>query len=70
MLYKFRIKNKKDFYEREDIKRALKICVDSFECMKKKKDLIFDNAINSLQERTKPLKKKLTEMKRISKKQE
>ena len=66
MLYKFRIKNKKDFYEceKEDIKRAFKNCVESFECMKKKKDMTFDNAINSLQERTKPLKKKITEMKR------
>jgi hypothetical protein len=59
MLYKYKIKNKKDFYEcdQEDIKRAFKNCVESFECMKKKKDLIFDNTINSLQERTKPIKK-------------
>ena len=65
MLYNFRIKNKKDFYEceQEDIKKAFKNCVESFECMKKKKDLTFDKAINSLQERTKPLKKKITEMK-------
>jgi prophage antirepressor-like protein len=66
MLYKFRIKNKKDFYEcdQQDIKRAFKNCVESFECMKKKKDLTFDNTIKSLQERTKPLKKKIIEVKK------
>lgn len=66
MLYKFRIKNKKDFYEcdKENIKKSFDNCIKSFECIEnKKKDITFDNAIKSLQSRTKPLREKIKKLK-------
>lgn len=69
MLYKFRVKNRKDFYEcsNEDVKKAFENCKKSFECMKNKKDLSFDKVINSLQARTKPLKEKIKDLKNKAK---
>jgi prophage antirepressor-like protein len=50
MLYKFRIINRKSFYEysKEQIKKAFKTCIKSFECMKEK-NMSFDKTIDSLQ---------------------
>ncbi|ATZ81219.1 BRO-N domain-containing GIY-YIG nuclease [Bodo saltans virus] len=66
MLYNFRIKYRKDFYECEekDIKKAFNNCIESFECMKSdKKKITFDKTINNLQERIKPLKISINELK-------
>jgi hypothetical protein len=72
MLYKFRIKNKKDFYEcdKENIKKSFDNCIKSFECIEnKKKDVTLDSAIKSLQSRTNPLKNNIKEMKTKIKKE-
>lgn len=66
MVYKIRIKNRKDFYEcdKEYIIKAFDNCVKSFECMENnKKRLSFEKVINTLQERTKPLKEKISKLK-------
>lgn len=65
MLYKSRIRNKKDFYEcnKNIIEKAFDNCVKSFECMEKKKSAIFDNEIKTSQSRTKPLKEKIKKLK-------
>jgi hypothetical protein len=67
MLYKFRIKNRKDYYEcdKDDIKNAFNNCMESFKCMENKNKLLaFDKKIISLQERTKPIKEKINKLKK------
>jgi prophage antirepressor-like protein len=63
MLYNFRIKYRKDFYEcsKNDIIKAFKTCTKSFECMKGK-DVNFERTIKFLQGRTKPMKEKISKL--------
>lgn len=65
MLYKFRIINRKDFYEckKEDIHRAFQNCIKSFECMDGQK-VNLDKTIKTLQSRTKPIKEKIYKLKK------
>jgi prophage antirepressor-like protein len=66
MLYKFRVKNKKDFYEcdKKTIIKAFKACVDSFDCMNQKGGNInFDETIKNLEKKKENLKNKLVKVK-------
>jgi prophage antirepressor-like protein len=69
MLYKYRVKNRKDFYECDIniIKKAFKSCLDSLECMNQKGGFVsFDkttdnlkNKISNIQLKVKDLSKEL-----------
>lgn len=61
MLYKYRIKYRKDFYEcdKKQIEKAFDNCIKSFECMNDKKNVNFEKTISRMVKQVEPLKKKI-----------
>lgn len=68
MLYKFRYKNKKDFYmcELTDIEKAFRVCAKSIKCMEQKGGMIdFQNEINDQHKKLAYINKKIALLEKI-----